>query len=235
MTTNQLSTHGCASCQVPHRPTARVFPWRSWSTPARWSVSVPLSFSCASERCSSYCCMNSPCSPTSKQDAGLSCIQTRCDTGGAAGPRGTSPWRMSRGGDVKLLFPPLEYAVVKALACELVSQTHQPLSRQSLADLTGRAHQALGKPISRSTIGRILAADAIKPWRYKYWIFPRDPLFAYKAGRVLDLYAGVWEGEPHLRVLNALPQLPYHSHATLCCLSGRAQARCSSQSRTADS
>jgi hypothetical protein len=41
-----------------------------------------------------------------------------------------------------------------------------------------------------------LEADAIKPWQYKYWIFPRDPLFAAKAGRVLDLYAEVWEGEP---------------------------------------
>jgi hypothetical protein len=50
--------------------------------------------------------------------------------------------------------------------------------------------------MSRSTVGRILAADALKPWQYKYWIFPRDPLFADKAGRVLDLYAGVWEGQP---------------------------------------
>jgi hypothetical protein len=103
---------------------------------------------------------------------------------------------MSREGAAKPCFPPLDHAVVKALACELISQTHQPLSRQSLTDLTGRAHQALGKPISRSTVGRILEADAIKPWQSKYWIFPRDPLFADKAGRVLDLYAGVWEGEP---------------------------------------
>ena len=196
MTTNQPSTHGCASCQVPHRPTIRVFPSRSWSKPARWFVSVPLSFSYANERCWSYFCMNSPCSPMSKQAAGPSCILTRCGTGDAAGPRGISPWRMSRGGGVKLFFPPLDHAVVKALACELVSQTHQPLSRQSLADLTRRAHQALGKSISRSTIGRILEADAIKPWQYKYWIFPRDPLFAAKAGRVLDLYAGVWEDTP---------------------------------------
>jgi hypothetical protein len=132
----------------------------------------------------------------SKQAAGLSSIQIRYGTGGAAGAKGTSHWRMSRGEGVTPFFPPLDHAVVKALACELVSQTHQPLSRQSLADLTGRAHQALGKPISRSTVGRILAADALKPWQYKYWIFPRDPLFADKAGRVLDLYAGVWEGQP---------------------------------------
>ena len=52
----------------------------------------------------------------------------------------------------------------------------------------------MGRSISPSTVWRILDADAIKPWRYKYWIFPRDPKFSEKAGRVLDLYAGSWEG-----------------------------------------
>jgi hypothetical protein len=70
------------------------------------------------------------------------------------------------------------------------------LSRLSLADVTTRAHHALGIPISRSTVWRILATDAIKPWRYKYWIFPRDPHFAEKAGPILDLYAGLWQGQP---------------------------------------
>ena len=53
----------------------------------------------------------------------------------------------------------------------------------------------LGKPISPRTVGRILGQDAIKPWRYEHWIFPRDPHFAPKAERVLDLYAGRWQGE----------------------------------------
>jgi hypothetical protein len=46
---------------------------------------------------------------------------------------------------------------------------------------------------SASTIGRWLAEDAIKPSRYRSWIFPRDPDFLEKAGRVLDLYQGRWE------------------------------------------
>jgi hypothetical protein len=86
--------------------------------------------------------------------------------------------------------------VVKATACELVAQTKQPLSRQSLADVTARVRQALAKPISRSTVWRILDRDAIKPWQYKYWIFPRDPHFVEKAGLILDLYAGHWQGQP---------------------------------------
>lgn len=86
--------------------------------------------------------------------------------------------------------------MVKAVACELVAETKQPLSRQSLADITARVHSALGKPISRSTVWRILEKDAMKPWHYKYWIFPRDPYFAEKAGPILDLYAGLWQGQP---------------------------------------
>jgi hypothetical protein len=93
-------------------------------------------------------------------------------------------------------FPPLDQAIVKATACELVAQTKQPLSRQSLADVTDRARRALHQPISRSTVWRILDSDAIKPWQYKYWIFPRDPQFVEKAGPILDLYAGCWEGQP---------------------------------------
>jgi hypothetical protein len=48
---------------------------------------------------------------------------------------------------------------------------------------------------SASTIGRWLAEDAIKPWQQRSWIFPRDPDFLEKAGRVLDLYEGRWEGK----------------------------------------
>ncbi len=94
------------------------------------------------------------------------------------------------------LSPPVDQAVVKALACELVAETKEPLSRQSSADVARRAREALGKPISRSTVWRILNTDAIKPWRYKHWIFPRDPRFARKAGPILDLYAGFWQRRP---------------------------------------
>ena len=95
---------------------------------------------------------------------------------------------------------------MKAVACELIAETQQPLSRQSLADVTVRVRTVLGEPISRSTVWRILATDAIKPWRYKSWIFPRDPDFAEKAGPILDLYAGTWQGKflgPKDHVLSA--------------------------------
>jgi hypothetical protein len=131
-----------------------------------------------------------------KQLCGWVCTPIRFAIGGGAGPQGTSPWKMCLGEGGTPVFPPLDHALVKAVACELVAVTKQPLSRQSLADVSARAQQSLGKPISRSTVWRILATDAIKPWRYKYWIFPRDPHFAEKAGPILDLYAGTWQGQP---------------------------------------
>lgn len=94
---------------------------------------------------------------------------------------------MSRDGGATPVFPPRDQSLVKAVACELVAATKQPLSRQALADVTARAQPALGKPLSRSTGWRMLTTAAIKPWRYKYWIFPRDPHFAEKAGPMLDL------------------------------------------------
>ena len=56
-------------------------------------------------------------------------------------------------------------------------------------------HRGLVESVSASTVRRWLAEDAIKPWRFRSWIFPRDKDFAVKAGRVLDLYERVWDGE----------------------------------------
>src|ERR1035438_4170409 len=50
--------------------------------------------------------------------------------------------------------------------------------------------------ISDTTVWRWLHQDAIRPWQHRCWIFPRDPDFAAKAGRLLDLYEGVWQDQP---------------------------------------
>jgi hypothetical protein len=120
----------------------------------------------------------------------------RFGVGGAVGRSATSPWKINQDAGGSPLFPPLDQATVKALACELIFETEQPLSRQSLSDLTQRAATALGKPISRSTVWRVLHEADLKPWRYEYWIFPRDPEFARKAEVILDLYAGFWQEKP---------------------------------------
>lgn len=86
---------------------------------------------------------------------------------------------------------------VKALACELPSTLGLPLSRLSAAEVA-RAARATGivATISDKTVWRWLHEDAIRPWQHRCWIFPRDPDFATKAGRILDLYAQEWNGEP---------------------------------------
>jgi DDE superfamily endonuclease len=86
---------------------------------------------------------------------------------------------------------------VKALACELPAATGAPLARWHCPDLARTAvQQGITASISGTTIWRWLSADAIKPWRVRSWIFPRDPAFAAKAGQVLDLYAKTFDGEP---------------------------------------
>jgi DDE superfamily endonuclease len=86
---------------------------------------------------------------------------------------------------------------VKALACELPAESGVPLSRWSAPELAVEAvNRAIVEAVSASTVRRWLAEDALKPWQHRSWIFPRDPDFAAKAARVLDLYAGCWEGEP---------------------------------------
>jgi hypothetical protein len=82
------------------------------------------------------------------------------------------------------------------MACELPVSSGVPLSRWSTAEL---AREAIGRgiveQISGVTVWRWLSQDAIKPWQQRSWIFPRDPLFAQRAGPILDLYAGYWQGE----------------------------------------
>lgn len=86
---------------------------------------------------------------------------------------------------------------VKALACELPSESGVPLSRYSRSELAREViERGIVASISGSTIWRWLDRDAIRPWHHRSWIFPRDPNFAVKAGRVLDLYHGLWRGVP---------------------------------------
>lgn len=85
---------------------------------------------------------------------------------------------------------------VKALACERPATLGLPLSRFSVADVAQQARQSgLVATISDSTVWRWLHADAIRPWQHRCWIFPRDPEFAVKAGRILDLYQRRWQGK----------------------------------------
>ena len=84
---------------------------------------------------------------------------------------------------------------MKAIACELPRTQGVPLSRFSRAELHRLVVQRGVCEASASTIARWLREDALKPWQHRSWVFPTDPAFLAKAGPVLDLYQGRWQGK----------------------------------------
>jgi hypothetical protein len=66
----------------------------------------------------------------------------------------------------------------------------------SCADIVREAqHCGIVARIGDTTVWLWLHEDAIRPWQHRTWIFTRDPDFALKAGRILDLYAKQWNGK----------------------------------------
>ena len=134
--------------------------------------------------------MSSP--PVSIRRARLSASGAN-DSSKAAFPASTSNHEAA----LQPAFPPSVIVDVKALACELPHRLGLPLSRFSLAEIQREViAEGLVAQISGATLWRWLSRDALQPWRHRSWIFPRDPDFAAKAGRVLDLYEGRWNGAP---------------------------------------
>ena len=104
-------------------------------------------------------------------------------------------WTNSLARVVPGLFLPEIVVQAKALVCELPSKFGVLLSSWSTEDLAVQVRQSgLVANISGITLWRWLHEDAIRSWQHRCWIFPRDPNFAEEAGRILDLYEGIWEG-----------------------------------------
>jgi hypothetical protein len=70
----------------------------------------------------------------------------------------------------------------------------RPLGRFSRTELHRLVIERGISDASASTIWRWLHDDALKPWQQRSWIFVRDPHFAKKAGRVLELYQRRFQG-----------------------------------------
>jgi transposase len=94
------------------------------------------------------------------------------------------------------VFTAADRAEAVALACALPAETGVPLSRWSCPDLARELAARCQVTASASTIRRWLAGDALKPWQHRSWTSVRDPQFAAKAAAVLELYAGIWDGQP---------------------------------------
>jgi transposase len=91
-------------------------------------------------------------------------------------------------------FPPEQLAEVVAVACELPARHGRPLGRFSRTELHRLVIEEGVTDASATTIWRWLHGRSLKPWQQRSWIFPRDPEFQPKAGRVLELYARRFEG-----------------------------------------
>ena len=86
---------------------------------------------------------------------------------------------------------------IKALACQLPRDLGLPFSSLSHSEIARQAvNRGITASISGATVWRWLSQDAIRPWCYRSWIWPRDPDFERKAAKILDLYHGIWEGKP---------------------------------------
>src|SRR5262245_51592913 len=93
----------------------------------------------------------------------------------------------NHGADDGPAFPPNIVVHVKALACELPHRIDLPLSRFTIPELRREAIQrGIVASVSDATVWRWLSDDAIRPWRHRSWIFPRDPKFCEKAAPILD-------------------------------------------------
>lgn len=88
------------------------------------------------------------------------------------------------------VFPPQVRAEATALACSLPCEKGRGLSRWSLAEIAaGLVTLGLVVSIAASTIGRWLAAEKLKPWRYHSWQHILNPqAFLVRARPVLQLY-----------------------------------------------
>jgi hypothetical protein len=116
-------------------------------------------------------------------------------------------WGIGNGRAARAASPSAVVVEVKAIAGELPVTRAVPLSRWSLAELGEEViTTGLVSDVSVSTRWRWLDQDALKPWRHRSWIFPRDADFAAKAAVVLELYARRFQGrrlEPGEFVISA--------------------------------
>jgi DDE superfamily endonuclease len=95
---------------------------------------------------------------------------------------------MHRARVARSAFPPAERVDVLAMATRKPATYHCPATRWSLDDLVAALAQHRLRPLSRSSIWRILEEADLKPHRSVYWLNSHDPDFESKAQDICQLY-----------------------------------------------
>ena len=136
--------------------------------------------------------------PTSRSVNGSSCHGRSYRNGESVSLNNAWPvCKSGHGADAPRLFPPEIVMEIKALACQLPRDLGLPFSRLTRDEIARQAvRRGIVASISGATVWRWLSQDVIRPWCYRSWIWPRDPDFEHKAGKILDLYHGTWRNEP---------------------------------------
>ena len=166
---------------------------KSWSAPLD-DIRRRIAKSCAPRSSS----LPQRASPTRRSESASTCQGKSSPSGENASLRNVWPgFRNGQGAADPALFPPEIVMEIKALACELPKDLGLPFSRLGRKEIAQEAvKRGIVASISGTTVWRWLNADAIRPWCYRSWIWPRDPDFDRKAGIILDLYHGQWQGKP---------------------------------------
>jgi hypothetical protein len=95
---------------------------------------------------------------------------------------------MHRARVARSAFPPAERVDVLAMATRKPATYHCPATRWSLDDVVAALSQHRLRPLSRSSIWRILEEADLKPHRSVYWLNSHDPDFESKAQDICQLY-----------------------------------------------
>jgi len=95
---------------------------------------------------------------------------------------------MRRARVVRGAFPPSERVDVLSIATKKPATYHCPATRWSLDDLVAALPQHCLRPMSRSSLWRILEEADLKPHRSVYWLNSHDPDFEAKAHDICQLY-----------------------------------------------
>ena len=119
-TTVLYQLRGCATCLGPHRRSAPSSPRTFYGKPGSRSDARRLCISPSSGT-------SLPCCSTRSRTCRMRWLANawafrglRSDVGASGGPLGTFPWRTSQDGGVSPFFPPLDYALVKAIAWDVL-------------------------------------------------------------------------------------------------------------------
>src|SRR5882762_11581732 len=109
--------------------------------------------------------------------------------------------KMRRARVVRGAFPPSERVDVLSIATKKPATYHCPATRWSLDDLVAALPQHRLRPMSRSSLWRILEEADLKPHRSVYWLNSHDPDFEAKAQAICALYLNALRFFAHDRVV----------------------------------